>query len=99
MVRDGDPIDAAAVREIDLHNTYKYGRKELADRLGITTTQCKALRAELGIEHDDAFRHDFPYGNTPYRQYSEAALGRMRAAIQRGVDWETLIARHRNRAA
>lgn len=67
-------VEAAAIREVDLQNTYRLNPKALAEKLKIDTLRAKALRWELGIEDDTAYRHDFVFGRLKHTGYSDAAL-------------------------
>jgi hypothetical protein len=88
-------VEAAAIREVDLQNTYKLNPKALAEKLKIDTGRAKALRWELGIEDDAASRHDFVFGRVKHTGYSDAALDRMRQAIAEGLDLDAVRARYR----
>ena len=95
LVDSDDPIEAAAIREVDLQSTFKYGSKALADKLKIDTARAKALRWELGVEDDPTCRHDFVFEKTKLMRYSDRALVRMRDAIAAGADLNEVRARYR----
>lgn len=95
MLGHDEPVEAAAIREVDLQNTFKYGSKALADKLKIDTARAKALRWELGIEDDPTCRHDFVFEGTRLTRYSDRALEKMRAAIAGGADLNAVRVRYR----
>lgn len=93
--KDGVPVrfvaadetgDAGAVRDVDLQKRYPFTKKELADQVGLTIPKATALRAHLGIDDDDAMRHQFTFGHTTHECYSHAALHAMRNALSEGLD-------------
>jgi hypothetical protein len=89
-----EALEAGAIREVDLQNIYKHGAKPLADKLRIGTGKAKALRWHLGIERDPACQHDFVFGGTRLRMYSDLALEKMRQAIEEGVDLDAVRAQY-----
>jgi hypothetical protein len=95
LVDHDEPVEAAAIREVDLQNTFKHGPKALADNLKINTGRAKALRWELGIEDDRTCRHDFVFGKTKLPMYSDRALERMRDSIAASADLSAVRARYR----
>jgi hypothetical protein len=90
--------EAAAVREVDLQRKYHWGKQELAHKLGLSLPRSYALRLYLKIEDDDRCRHDFVFGSTTHRQYSDQALVLMREALA-SVDMEAVWAEYRRTAA
>jgi len=86
LVPADEPIEAAAIREVDLQRTFKHSPKALADKLGIDTGRAKALRWHLSIEGDPACRHDFVFGKMKLPMYSDIALERMRTAVAGGTN-------------
>jgi len=76
-----DPAEAAAVREVDLQRKFHWSKGELADRLGLTQPKALSLRRYLGIEDDDQCRHDFVFGRSVHRQYSDNAFTKMKEAL------------------
>jgi hypothetical protein len=64
-----------------LQKKYHWSPAALAAALGLTGPRAVALRRHLGIEYDDSCRHDFQFGSTRHRQYSDNALTKMREAI------------------
>jgi hypothetical protein len=81
-----EAVDAGAVREVDLQRKYHWSKKELSDKLGLTTSRCIALRWRLGIDDDLDCHHDFTFGKTTFRNYSDNAFTRMRDALADGLD-------------
>lgn len=94
QVGQDEPVEAAAIREVDLRNTYKHSRTALAEKLKIDTGKAKALRWELGIEEDPRCRYDFVFGKTKLTYYSDRALEKMRDAIAAGADLNDIRARY-----
>jgi hypothetical protein len=76
-----DSTPAAAIRELDLQKKYHWSPAALASALGLTGPRAVALRRHLGIEDDETYRHDFQFGSTKHRQYSDNALTKMREAM------------------
>ncbi len=95
LIRADDPTDAAAVREVNLQQRYRYSRSELAARIGLTGPKAAALRAELGIDSDPECHHRFTFGNSVHNSYSDRAVQRMREAIDGGLDMGAVWQRHR----
>jgi len=91
-VADGS-TPAAAIRELDLQNKYHWSPAQLASALGLTGPRAVALRRHLGIEDDDSCRHDFQFGSTRHRQYSDNALTKMREAV-RDLDMDAIWKAH-----
>jgi hypothetical protein len=91
-----DPTEAAAVRELDLQRKYHLSATDLAQVVGLTPPRAVALRRHLGIDEDDACRHDFTFGSQVHRQYSDNALHAMREALKT-VDMEQIWRAHRPR--
>lgn len=88
-----DSTPAAAIRERNLQETYKWPPTELAKAIGLSTSRAVALRRHLGIEDDESCRHDFQFGSTRHRQYSDNALTKMRKAV-RDLDMEAIWKAH-----
>jgi hypothetical protein len=82
LVRDGDGegVDAAAVREVDLQKKFHWSPFDLADKLKISRPRATALREHLGIDKDPDCLHVFEFGSQKHRRYSDNALTRMREA-------------------
>ena len=57
-----------------------------------------AMKLYLKIEDDDRCRHDFVFGSTTHRQYSDQALVLMREALA-SVDMDAVWAEYRRTAA
>lgn len=77
-----DPREAAAVREVDLQRKYHLSAQELAERLGITMPLSFALRQHLGIDEDEACRHEFVFRKSVHIAFSDNALRRMQQAAK-----------------
>jgi HEPN domain-containing protein len=91
-----EPIEAAAIREVDLRHTFKHSPRDLAQKLRIDTGKSKALRWHLAIEDDPACRYVFTHGKMTFPMYSDVALERMRTAIADGADLPEIRARYRD---
>ena len=99
--KDGAPVryvadgstPAAAIRELDLQKKYHWSPAALASALGLTGPRAVALRRHLGIEDDDSCRHDFQFGSTRHRQYSDNALTKMRQGM-RELDMDAIWKAH-----
>lgn len=76
-----DPTDAAAVREVDLQRRFHLSRKDLAERLRLTTNKSHALRQKLGIDSDPQCMHTFTFGKSTHPMFSDNAFSRMRDAL------------------
>lgn len=97
LVRDGDDgevVDAAAVREVDLQKKYHWSPFELADKLKISRPRATALREHLGIDADPGCLHVFEFGSQKHPRYSDNALSLMRDAIA-SQDLNAIWASHR----
>lgn len=97
LIRADDPSDAAAVREVNLQQKYRYSRTELATHVQLTGPKAAALRAELGIDDDAECHHRFTFGHTAHESYSDRAIQRMREAIDGGIDMDAVWERRRPR--
>jgi hypothetical protein len=75
---DGDVVDAAAVREVDLQKKFHWSPFDLADKLKISRPRATALREHLGIDKDTDCLHVFEFGSQKHPRYSDNALTRMR---------------------
>lgn len=98
FVAADDPAAAAAVREVDLQRKYHWTKGALADKLALSQPRALALRRYLGIEEDDDCRHDFIFGKSVHRQYSDNALKKMREALEK-VDMTAVFKSHGPRRA
>lgn len=74
-------VPAAAVRQVDLRDTFRRSASELAEALGLTVPKAKALKEHLGIDEDPACRRDFTFGAQRHTCYSDKALVLMRSAL------------------
>lgn len=89
-----DPSAAAAVRELDLQRKYHWTATALAAKLGLTWPKATALRRELGVDDNDACRHEFVFGAAKHVQYSDNAYRKMQKALDDGIDLDDVWARH-----
>lgn len=94
FVAADDPAAAAAVRELDMQRKYHWTAKALATKLELTWPKATALRRELGIDEDDACRHEFVFGAAKHVQYSDNAYRKMKEALDDGIDLEAVWGRH-----
>jgi hypothetical protein len=92
-----DPGVAAAVREVDLQKKYHVSKEELARLLELTEPRCLALRRKVGIDDDDSCRHDFVFGRSTHRMYSDNAVVAMKKA-KLELDMDEVWREHRPRA-
>lgn len=78
-----DPLgEPAAIRTVDLQKKFYMGPHDLADRVGVKRNQAMALRRHLGLDSDDGhFSHEFVFGRSKHRQYSDNALRAMKDAL------------------
>lgn len=81
FVAADDPTDAAAVREVDLQKKYHLSPTQLAKHLKLTLPKSLALRRRLGIDVDAGCVHVFTFGSQKHPRFSDAALSRMRQAL------------------
>jgi hypothetical protein len=91
-----DPGEAAAIREVDLQRRFPWSAKALATKLGLSTAKARALRWKLGIDDDPKCTHDFVFGSTRHRMFSDNAHTRMAAALPE-VDVDELWQEYRRR--
>jgi hypothetical protein len=88
LVKADSDVDAAAIREVDSLRKFHWTKPQLAEKLLLTQPRSLALRRYLGIEDDENCRHDFKFGSTVHRQYSDNAYTRMKQAIEEGVNMD-----------
>ena len=81
-----DPQGAAAVREVNLQNKFRFGATELAAKLRLTGPKSNALRSCLRIDEDPSCCHTFEFGKTRLPRFSDNAFNKMKAAIDEGID-------------
>ncbi len=98
LIGADDPRDAAAVRELDLQKKFCFTRTDLATHLGLSAPRTTALRGELRIDGDPECHHEFEFGHTTHHCYSDAALQKMRRALEQGIDMDDVWQRNRPRA-
>lgn len=94
LVRADEPVDAAAVRVVDLQRKYHRRPTDLAASVGLTPPRAGALRAHLGIDGDETCRHVFDFESQKHVRYSDNAYTRMRDALADGVDMTAIWAAH-----
>lgn len=92
-------VDAAAVRVVDQTRKYHMGAKDLADKVGLTTVACSALREHLGLDSDAGCLRVFTFGASRMPRYSDNAYRRLRDAVAReDLDANAVWAAHRRSA-
>jgi hypothetical protein len=97
LLRADDPAPAAGVREVDLQRKYHWSRSKLAEKLGITTAKCAALRRHLNLDDKPSCCHVFVFGSQRHPYYSDNAMVMMREAMQH-LDLDVLVRQGRRRA-
>jgi hypothetical protein len=90
-----ESVPAAAVREVDLQRKYHRCAGDLAAAAGLTGPRAHALRCHLGIDDDPSCHHDFVFGKSRHRRYSDNAFKKMQAAAG-SVDMAAVWNAHRN---
>lgn len=81
-----DPEAAAAIREIDLRKKFHMRASELAKAVGLTEPKAKALRWHLGVDLDEKCCHNFEFGKTKFKCFSDNARTKIQQALQDGAD-------------
>jgi hypothetical protein len=94
LVKADEPVDAAAVRVVDLQRKYHRRPSDLAAAVGLSPPRAGALRAHLGIDSDENCRHVFEFDSQKHVRYSDNAYTRMRDALTDGVDMGAVWAAH-----
>jgi hypothetical protein len=87
---------AAGVREVDLQRKYHRSAAELAAAVDLSGPRATALRRHLGIDADQSCYHDFVFGGSRHRCYSDNAHTKMREAV-RSLDMTAVWDAHRTR--
>ncbi len=77
-----ESVPAAAVREVDLQRKFHHSAASLAAAVGLTLPRAHALRCHLGIDADPSCCHDFIFGKSRHRGYSDNAYKKMRSAVE-----------------
>lgn len=90
--------EAAGIREVDLQKKFHRTATGLAEDLGLTGPKSAALRVHLAVDKDTKCFHDFVFGQTKHRAYSDNAFTRMREA-KKTADMKTIWAAHHPRAS
>jgi hypothetical protein len=93
LVKAAEPVEAAAIREVDLQRKYHRSPTELAEALGLSRPRAVALRRYLRIDDDPDCRHDFVFGSQTHRGFSDNAFTRMREALA-NVDMDEVWRKH-----
>lgn len=93
-----DSEEAAGIREVDLQRKFHRSAPALADALSVTLPRSLAVRRHLGIDADTDCYHDFVFGSTKHRAYSDNAFTRMREAMT-VLDMPAVWAAHGSRSA
>jgi hypothetical protein len=96
MISADEEVAAGAIREVDLQRKFHWSKADLASKLGLDSGRCKALRWRLEVEDDDSCTHDFIFGRSTHRQYSDNAYTRIRDAFQDGLDVDTVYREYVN---
>jgi len=94
LIRADEPVDAAAVRVVDLQRKFHRSATDLAAAVGLTSPRAGALRAHLGIDDDKDCRHVFDFGSQKPVRYSDNAYTRMRDALAGGLNMDAVWASH-----
>jgi hypothetical protein len=89
-----ESVPAAAVREVDLQRKFHYSAASLAAAAGLTPPRAHALRCHLGIDAQPSCCHDFIFGKSRHRGYSDNAYKKMRFAVE-SLDMATVWNAHR----
>ena len=92
-----DSEEAAGIREVDLQRKYHRSAPALARALDLTVPRTVALRRHLGIDSDPDCYHDFVFGSTRHRAYSDNAFTRMRG-VMKALDMDSIWAAHGSRS-
>jgi len=82
LAKPDDPVDAAAIRVVDLQRKYHRSPTDLAASLQLSAPRAAALRAHLGIDDDEDCGHVFTFSSQRHTRYSDNAFRRMRDAMQ-----------------
>lgn len=77
-----DGEDTNALREVDLHSTFKLNRSMLAKRTGLTTPKACALRWKLSIEADSRAYRTWEHADRMMEGYSEVAVMMMKKGLE-----------------
>jgi hypothetical protein len=91
-----DPREAAALREVDLQRKYHLSARDLAGLTDLTMPRSTALRRYLDLDDDEDYRHVFVFDSQRIPRWSDAALQRMRDALEE-VDMDEVWEKHRPR--
>ncbi|MEN8671780.1 DUF3644 domain-containing protein [Nocardioides sp.] len=84
--KDGAPVrfepdettPAAAIRQVDLQAKYHLSATQLAEKVGLSSSRATALRRHLLLDDNSAMSHEFAFGKSKHRSFSDNALRLMR---------------------
>ncbi len=76
-----DPVEAAAVREVDLQKRFHMSATKFAKAVNLTTHKSLALHKKLAIDADPQCVHIFVFGKSRHPMFSHNALERMRGVL------------------
>jgi hypothetical protein len=76
-----DPIEAAAVRKVDLQKKFHLSATQLAKRLDLSPNKSHAMRQQLGIDAAPQCMHTFTFGKSKHARFSDNAFNRIREAL------------------
>lgn len=83
LVPEGTPgASVVAVRRVNELDFYNLGAKQMAEKLGLSTTKLVAVVDYLGIRGDPDFYKEFRFGSQLHKRYSQKALERIRTALE-----------------
>lgn len=84
LVAEGTPgAHVVAVRRVDELGFYNLGAKRLAEKVGLTMPKAVAVVDHLGLRDDLDCYKEFKIGKTVHKQYSQRAVERIKAALER----------------
>jgi hypothetical protein len=84
LVAEGEePTAVIAERRVDLLETYPYGLRHMAVRLGVTEPKLLALITVRGFQSSDRYFREFTIGKSRFKRYSQAALHDLGSIIDR----------------
>ncbi|MBF0521099.1 MAG: hypothetical protein HQK92_15425 [Nitrospirae bacterium] len=91
VAKDGEPIIGTVIKqEVNIWDKYNLSRNDLAKKLEITAPKTGALIDELKIQDDkDCFKL-LQRKSTIFKSYSKKALDLLKAAIDDGIDVDTV---------
>lgn len=75
------PTPVLAIRRVNELGFYCFGRNDLADKTGLSQPRTSAVIWHLNLKSDDTCFKQIPIGKSTHERYSQAALARIREAI------------------